>query len=302
MKRAALWLPEEKGCRKMLFQKEKEICSWHSPCRKQKNKDRLKKTEIDRKKQKSYPERKRSLWNLVRPFPPTNGRHSTLSEKVSLCTPKAMYRRASLAVETALVLPLFFLGLVTMVSFMDIYRIQTEHLSSLCEKTKEAGMYAYALDEKGPEEITFPDIYSYTPVGGLIPLPEIWMHNTVKVHTWTGSDWEAADGNSEEDENEEMVFVTETGSVYHKSAGCHYLKLSLNQIPGSQAGKARNDYGEKYHPCEICSRNQKPAGSVYVTGTGNRYHNLDTCSGLKRTVKLVKKSEVKNMHACSKCG
>ena len=152
------------------------------------------------------------------------------------------------------------------------------------------------------EEITFPDIYSYTPVGGLIPLPKVWMHNTVKVHTWTGSTWKAADKNATDDKNEEMVFVTETGSVYHKSAGCHYLKLSLNQIPGSQAGKARNDYGEKYHPCEICSRNQKPSGSVYVTGTGNRYHNLETCSGLKRTVKLVKQSEVKNMHACSKCG
>ena len=288
----------------MLFQKEKEICSWHSMCRKQKNKDELKKTEIDRKTEKICTGRKRSLWNIVRPFPPTNGglHIHNLSEKVSLCAPNKIWKKASLAIETALVLPLFFLGLVTMVSFMDIYRVQTEHLSRLCEKTKEAGMYAYALDEKGPEEITFPDIYSYTPVGGVIPLPKVWMHNTVKVHTWTGSTWKSPVKNETDDKNEEMVFVTETGSVYHKSAGCHYLKLSLNQIPGSQAGKARNDYGEKYHPCEICSRNQKPSGSVYVTGTGNRYHNLETCSGLKRTVKLVKQSEVKNMHACSKCG
>lgn len=282
----------------MLFQKEKS--SRHEKCHKQKNIDGL--YGIDRKKENKKTERKRSLWKSVLLFSPTDSRRKILSEKVSLCTSGSVWKKASLVVETALVLPLFFLGLVSMISFMDIYRIQTEHLTSLCEKTKEAGMYAYTLDEKGPKEITIPDVYSYTPAGGLIPMPKIWMHNTVKVHAWTGSDWKETGGNSAEETNEEMVFVTETGSVYHKSAGCHYLKLSLNQIPGSQAGKVRNDYGEKYHPCEICSRNQKPAGSVYVTGTGNRYHNLETCSGLKRTVKLVKQSEVKNMHACSKCG
>lgn len=94
---------------------------------------------------------------------------------------------ASLAVETALVLPLFFLGMVTMISFMDIYQIQTVHLQKLCEKTKEAGMYAYVLDGKGPDKVTLPDVYSYTPIGGLIPLSKVWMQNTITVHAWTGS-------------------------------------------------------------------------------------------------------------------
>lgn len=91
-----------------------------------------------------------------------------------------MNKKASLALETALVLPMFLLGMVTVISFMDIYRIQTEHLQVLCEKTKEAGMYAYVLDGKGPEEITLPDVYAYTPIGALVPLPKVWMHNTVK--------------------------------------------------------------------------------------------------------------------------
>lgn len=46
-------------------------------------------------------------------------------------------------------------------------------------------MYAYVLDGKGTEEITLPDVYSYTPVGGVIPLPKVRMYNTVKVHAWT---------------------------------------------------------------------------------------------------------------------
>lgn len=251
---------------------------------------------IDRKKK----ERKRSLKKSVLQFPPMNGEVQKTSEKVSFCTFLKKCRRASLAVETAMVLPLFFLGMVTMISFMDIYRIQTVHLQKLCEKTKEAGMYAYVLDEKGPDKITLPDIYSYTPVGGLIPLSKVWMQNTVTVHAWTGAQEQA--GSGEANKQEEMVYITESGSVYHRKPGCRYLRVSLQQVSGSAVSSMRNSYGEKYIACESCSRNQRPSSSVYITSSGNRYHNLETCSGLKRTVKLVKLSQVGNMHACSSCG
>ena len=107
--------------------------------------------KIDRKNK----ERTRSLnrWYLSSPI----GRILlTLSEKVSLCTSCAKIKKAGLSVETALVLPLFFLGMVTMISFMDIYSLQTTHLQALCEKTKDAGMYAYVADGNGPDEITLP--------------------------------------------------------------------------------------------------------------------------------------------------
>ena len=42
--------------------------------------------------------------------------------------------------------------------------------------------------EMDRSEITLPDVYSYSPVGALIPLPKVWMHNTVKVHAWTGAE------------------------------------------------------------------------------------------------------------------
>ena len=107
--------------------------------------------KIDRKKKEvneNKKERKRSLKKSVLQFPPISGDFLKPSEKVSFCTFLRFCRRASLAVETALVLPLFFLGMVTMISFMDIYQIQTLHLQKLCEKTKDAGMYAYVLDGK----------------------------------------------------------------------------------------------------------------------------------------------------------
>ena len=162
------------------------------------------------------------------------------------------------------------------------------------------GMYAYVLDGKGPDKVTLPDVYSYTPIGGLIPLSKVWMQNTITVHAWTGAEEQNDSGKG--DTQEEMVYVTESGSVYHRKLGCRYLKVSLQQVPGSRISSMRNSYGEKYAACESCSRGQSPAGSVYVTSTGNRYHNQETCSGLKRTVKLVKLSQVGSMHACSSCG
>ena len=82
-----------------------------------------------------------------------------------------------------------------------------------------------------------------------------------------------------------MVYVTASGSVYHKNPGCSYLNVSLKQIPGSSAKSASNKYGEHYSACEICSRNQNPAGVVYVTEQGNRYHNLQWAETFGKTGK-----------------
>ncbi len=235
-------------------------------------------------------------------IPPTYKRISIHAGKTSLRT---SLKKASIAVETALVLPIFFLGMVTMISFMDIYKLQTEHLTKLCEKTKEAGMYAYVLDGSGPDNITLPDFYTYEPIGGLVPLPDVRIFNTVKVHAWTGKEYANEEGQagSEEKEKEPMVYVTENGSVYHKDIGCSYLDLSISHVSKNAAEGLRNHYGEKYSPCETCGKGQDQGGMVYITETGNRYHTLESCSGLKRTVRMEKQSHVSGkMHACSRCG
>ncbi len=139
-------------------------------------------------------------------------------------------------------------------------------------------MYAYLPDGGGPEEITLPDIYAYEPIGGLVPLPKVWIHNQVRVHAWTGKEdnGETGEGGTQQTP-EKMVYVTDTGSVYHRSLSCSYINLSVEQISGSSLQRRRNQYGEKYEACEICSRKQNPAGTVYITGKSNRYQNLCSC-------------------------
>ena len=169
----------------MLFQKEKN------------NNDQI--DRLDQKRERRSPRRRFFL------FPPIL--RNLLSGKVSLCAFRKKLKKASLTVETALVLPMFFFGVITMLSFMDIYRIQTEHLTKLCQNAKEAGMYAYGAGGSQRANIVLPDVYGYQPVGGLVPLPKIWFHNTVKVHAWTGILYE--DGKNLV-ESQPMVYVTES--------------------------------------------------------------------------------------------
>ena len=218
---------------------------------KKEKKEKEDKNQINRLDQKRE-RRSRRAFFLLSPIS-----RKTLSGKVSLCT---FLKKASLTLETAMALPLFFFGVLTLLSFMDIYKVQTEHLTGLCQKAKEAGMYAYGAGGSGTETITLPDVYSYQPIGGLIPLPKIWFHNTIKVHTWNGVVYE---NGKDTVESQPMVYVTESGSVYHRKLGCSYLNLSVQQISGSSVKALKNAYGEKYQACELCSRGQEPAGVVY---------------------------------------
>lgn len=103
-----------------------------------------------------------------------------------------------------------------------------------------------------------------------------------------------------EGQDDEYVYVTDTQSVYHCRRGCSYLDLKIKQVFQVQhyiAGET------SYLPCEICMRGIKHTPNLlYITSEGTRYHSTLQCSGLKRTVKRVKKSEVIGLGGCSRCG
>ncbi len=101
---------------------------------------------------------------------------------------------------------------------------------------------------------------------------------------------------SEDPTDQTYVYVAEHSTVYHLSRSCSHLKLTIYTV--SSAVLDENYPGLR--ACEYCG--ERPADIYYVTPTGDCYHTSRECSGLKRTVRRVLKSEVPGYAPCSRCG
>lgn len=221
-----------------------------------------------------------------------------LLEKVSLYPHFRNINRGSFVVEAAGVLPVFLLGILAMVSLMDVWAMNTRHLMSACESAKEQGIAAWSSE--GASEVTGTESWVYHPIGGILPLPSVGMHTEIRVHAWNGADWTGIEEIA--GEPEEMVYVALHGSVYHTESSCSYLNPGAYSVSGSAVDGLRNDSGGRYYPCETCSWHQSPGSVVYITSSGSSYHNLGSCSRIEHTYSLVPISQVSGMHLCSRCG
>ena len=130
------------------------------------------------------------------------------------------------------------------------------------------------------------------------PVKTLHLVNTASAGVWVGDTKEKWTGNS--GGSEEMVYITENESVYHTSASCTHIHLSIHVGSKDAVENLRNEYGERYQSCAKC-RGDANGGTVYYSDKGNCYHSSAACSGLKRTVKLVKKSEVSGKQMCQRC-
>jgi hypothetical protein len=121
------------------------------------------------------------------------------------------------------------------------------------------------------------------------------ISQNVRVHRWVGYD-------PEEDENSiRYVYVTEYGEAYHLDRNCTYLNPSIRTISRSELESERSNDGGKYNACSICGDHGEAV--LYVTDWGESYHSSLSCSGLKRSVKVIPYEEaVESYHACAKCG
>lgn len=134
-----------------------------------------------------------------------------------------------------------------------------------------------------------------------LPFPEFAVPNMVyqeqmRMKVWNGY----VKGGKLDPGIETVVYVTETGVVYHKDYKCNYLDLSVRSVNKDVIDELRNKDGGKYHACELCGSSGRE--NVYITDYGNRYHSSLNCSGMKRKIYAVPLSEVKGKGACSKCG
>jgi len=128
---------------------------------------------------------------------------------------------------------------------------------------------------------------------------DIKVTDRARVRAFTGYD-NTKKGSRDDEEPDEMVFITETGSVYHRERGCRHLKLNIMTTTVDAVGDRRANDGSRYYPCS-CASGIK-SGIVYITDDGNRYHSNLGCSSLKRTIYEVPLKEVSGRTPCKSCG
>ena len=103
------------------------------------------------------------------------------------------------------------------------------------------------------------------------------------------------------EEERDIVYMTEYGTVYHESRACGYLNVVVRPVIADRIEEERNSSGRRYKLCERCD-NREPAGTVYVSSGGEKYHLVASCPALKRTIQEKTREEVAGIPACHKCG
>ena len=239
-------------------------------------------------------------------------------------------KKGSLTIEAALILPVFMLGLLTLVSvlLMDLAGMRMQ--ASLLTKSEELAVRLAdghnvspltvkdelikefdkedgRLIEGGPENVdmsaSFLDDPEYielcldcnlVPIGNYFGLFRVPYARRCISHVWCGYER----GFFKEDE---YVYVTNDSEVYHLDRDCSHIRLTVIDTDSDRVGALRNNGGAKYKPCEICHSSLSD-GKLYITPEGDRYHNNIMCSGLKRTVRTIKISETGDRRPCSRCG
>ena len=240
----------------------------------------------------------------------------------------------SITVEAALSVPIFFFAVVCLIYFIEIHNVQTTiraaavHASKIC--TEDTALVPVLNTSKLESEIVrsigakrlensivsggskgIQCAGSYCNPNGNelnvvvrygIRLPFLQFGNLsaeykeeMKFSSWNGFQKKGLESG-----DEQIVYITKTGLVYHEDYQCTYLQLSVRFIPYADLDGILNEDGGRYYKCDKCVHGSAMAG-VYITNTGGKYHNSLTCGGLNRTIYGVQKSRVIGRGGCSRC-
>ena len=221
----------------------------------------------------------------------------------------------SITVETALVLPVFLFAMLSVIYLTDAIRISSANTEILAERAYKLAKYAYlgnsfiddtplsdAIDivNNGDDIIDLVQRYHIDVPFDLLNTYNPYAVDRVRVRAFTGYDNCKHTGQS--DTEEQMVYITDNGSVYHRSLGCSHLNVNIRTVNYPDVPKERANDGSKYYPCEYCCPSgMSPPAVVYITDDGNRYHSSLSCGALKRTIHEVPLSKA-GLPPCKECG
>lgn len=241
-------------------------------------------------------------------------------------------KKASMTVEASLVLPLFMFAMILIGYLGQMIRCQDEMQEALTRLAREASaeygafqssalkskayymaklntylsgsvgkvtfFESHFLEER--DEIDLVAVYRMTTPFSIMGMGDFRFRQRVHTRAFTGVDRRKKEG----EQGDCIVYITDTGRVYHRTRECSYLNPSISKVLFGDLANLRNSSGGKYKCCERCSKETylEKGDSVWITRYGDRYHTSKSCSGLKRAIKEIRLSEVGNRPPCSKCG
>lgn len=259
-------------------------------------------------------------------------------------TPLCTCMRGSITVEAAVILPLFACFFSLLLFYFQIMKVEISVQSALEQTGRILAVYAekeayqevddlkYLSIAKGMvySELREDTVIAQFVKGGALGISllnsefqgdyillkanyvmkfpiklfggkDFWISQKTRLRKWTG--WHSLSINSEE----ETVYVTMYGEVYHLRRSCPYLDLSIQKISAQELVSIRNANGGRYDECELCGMGIDLKESIYskqelyITNYGDKYHFSVTCNGLKRSIFQIKLSQVGGMAGCRKC-
>lgn len=166
----------------------------------------------------------------------------------------------------------------------------------------ENGVYGLSFIHSscmGPDQMI--DLNAVWRMKPLFPFPGVRGFKVIdraRIRAFTGYDNTGKHKGTEDEE--EIVFITRSGSVYHRSRSCSHLNINIRRTDRGSVGDLRNNSGGKYYPCEYCGGGAQ--NGLYVTDDGDRYHTRISCPGLKRSIRAVPISQAGGRRACHDCG
>lgn len=208
------------------------------------------------------------------------------------------WQQGGLTAEAAFVLPLFFFCVLTLISFLEMYRISMINTVRLQQEAEELGRLA-GLTGIGSGEI---DLYESVPwSAGYYSAfgASAGIACRARVRAWTGRS--GAGGGASQGASDTLVYVTDNQSVYHTDSRCTHLSLRIQTADTARVPSLRNNDGKRYHACDKCAAGRNAAPVSYITPEGDHFHYDAECGALTRTTRMEKLSCLPGLHICSRC-
>ena len=243
------------------------------------------------------------------------------------------YVKAGMTLEAALIMPIFLFAMINVISIMDIMRIKSCVDMAVAESGNEIAIECYGeylndivspiyikakvnqflkenLSDRdyqkikgtisvtnisildGDNKLSFRVKYQIKPMVDMAGLITVKMDSDYYGHSWLGY--------TGHEETEQMVFLSNTASVYHVDKQCKYLNVTIMKVPYMNLEAYRNNSRKKYKQCNFCNMGEMEY-YVYITPEGDGYHTTKNCIGLTRSIYTVPISQIKGKRQCVGC-